>query len=53
MFLKHIEFISLKMCPTPNRKLLFYNLILIFFFLQELGIMIIEAILESERDTVC
>ena len=32
MFLKHIEFISLKMCPTPNRKLLFYNLLLIFFF---------------------
>lgn len=37
MFLKHIEFISLKMCPTPNRKLLFYNLILIFFFFTRIG----------------
>lgn len=33
MFLKHTEFISLKMCPTPNRKFIIsFSWFLVFFF---------------------
>lgn len=37
MFLKHTEFISLKMCPTPNRKFIISFSWFLFFFLTRIG----------------